>query len=68
MLIPNEFTSEALYAWAVHSQDFGDSILSIYYRYLIQGTIHLESLYINVKILFLKKTGKEKSQVLIDEK
>ncbi len=32
-----------------------NSILSIYYRYLIQGIIHLKSLYVNVKILSLKK-------------
>ncbi len=34
----------------------GNSILSIYYRYLIQGIIHLESL--RVKFCLFKKTGK----------
>ncbi len=46
------FTSAA---WAAHSQVLVNSILSIYYRYLIQGIIHLQSLYVNVKILSLKK-------------
>ncbi len=31
------------------------SILSIYYQYLIQGIIHLESLYVNVKFCLSKK-------------
>ncbi len=41
--------------WAAHSQDFGNSILSIYYRYLIPRIIHLELLH--VKFCLLKKTG-----------
>ncbi len=43
---------------------YADSILSIYYRYLIQGIIHLESLYIIIFCLLKKLASKVKIESL----
>ncbi len=45
-LAPSKVTLVSIKPWAAHSQHFGNLILSIYYRYLIQGIIRSESLHV----------------------